>query len=253
MKKRFLTFLIFILQLGYLHSDTNITHSTASTQASGAILLKLEDIGAIGSVMEPAAEILSEQINSFGIMLTIIVTLLSIFAYAGVFKPLKDKMDKIDDSIKNQVKNQIIYGIDNELEKATNYAQKRIDDEIKKIKMSAQDRIFEYQNLVYLVNQKIKDDSDKILEKEDMSDIEKLKEAINVQFKYNEIINNFLTKLVSDDFTTVKQTIKALSEYDSIKSIIKIYLNDLCQNGKHTHQEKEEIKKLLKKYYDYSC
>ncbi len=250
MKKALLTIIIFFSNIISLYADTNISNSINTPTP---VALTLDDIDKIGSIMEPAAEILSNQISFFGIVLTIIVTLLSIFAYMSVVKPMQDKMDKIDESIANQVKNQIIYGIDGELEKATKYAEKKIDDEVKKIKANAQDRLFEYQELVFLVNQKIKNDSNEILEKEGISDIQKLKEVINVQFKYNEIINDFLTKLVSDDFTTVKQAIKLLSEYDSVKSIIKMHLSDMCQNGKYTQEQKDEIKRLLKKYYDYSC
>ncbi len=254
MKKIILALLLFTTLVWSLETDQNLSSLKFIKQnAATAQPLTLDHIGEIGSILEPAAEILAEQINSFGTMLTIVIMILSLFAYASIFKPIKEKIDDIDKSIEDKVKNQVIYGLDDKVEKTIKYAEEKIDEEVKKVRKDAQDKIFEHQNLVYLVNQKMNEEINNILEKEDLQEIEKLKQITKIHYKYNDITNNYLIKLVNDDFETMKQTIIELSDYRDIKSVITMYLSDLCHNGKLSSKQKEEVKKLLEKRYDYKC
>jgi len=218
--------------------------------------LTLGDLDQIGSILEPASQILAAQNQAFYEGLAITVAVLSLFAsfaaYFVVVRPFFKKIDKIDKDIENEVKNQIVFSANEKLESAREFALTKINYEIEKIRGKAYLILFSYQNLVFLVNQKIKQQSDEILAIDNLSDKEMLIQITNLQYRYNEIVNNDLPKLFSGDINIVKGVAKQLSEYKDIKSIILMHLQDMLVNGHFLPCDKEEIKMILKSHYNFN-
>jgi len=268
--KKFL-FLSMLLFVGFLFADSNTTKET--------IPLTMDHISAIGSILEPSTEILASQIESFGTNLTIfvsvIVTLISVFGYLGFLKPMSERSKKMEEKIEaefakteekiekkfaqiqktvsDEVKKQIIYSTDGQLDKARVYAQERINVEIKKTTQKANEKLFAYQELVYEVKSRLLQQSDDIFSQENLSQSQMLQEFISLQYKHNEIINHDLPLLFSDNITNVKQVAKLLSEHQEIKNVILVYLSGFLKENRWSESEKEEIKKVLFDYYQYTC
>ena len=255
MKSSILLFTLVLQSLSLL-ADNNITEES--------VPLTLDHIDKLGNIFEPSVELIATQIEAFGTNLTVFVTiiaaLVSILSYLGILKPVIDRsrkleeqvekqFDRLEKNVSDEVKKQIIYTMDGELEKAQKYARKRIDHEVRKVKENAMERLFAYQELVYEVNQNIKYESDEIMQKEDIDTETKLHAIISIQYQYNEICNHHLPKLFSENIEEVKQTAKALSEYPHIKSVIRLHLYDLLSRNIWSSAQKEELQKVIDKYY----
>lgn len=247
--------ILFMIGVVSIYADENITKENVPA-------LTLNNLGELGSILEPHVQALAIQIESFGTNLTILmsvfIALISIVGYLGFLRPylnnnvrIEKAISQIDQKIEKEVKNQIIYTTDGELDKAKKYARKKIDYEIKEVKKEAYEKLFAYQELVYEVNQTIQTESDEILAQEDSSYEDKLKKIISLQYIYNEITNHDLPKLFSDDIHVIVSVSKQLSEHINIKSLIAMYLSGLLKLDKWSLEEKEEIKKVLKDYYKY--
>jgi hypothetical protein len=237
----------------------------AENNATGDdIPLTLDHIDKLSGILEPSAEVLATQIESFGtnmtIFITVLIAMVSIFGYLGFLKPVLERsksmeekiekhFDKIETAVKREVQSQIIYGIDGELDKALTYAERKIDSEVQKVKEDAQAQMFDYQELVYEVNQNIRIESEEIFSHLDMDTEAKLNAIISLQYQYNEITNHYLPKLFSKSLLEVIPTAKQLSEYKHIKSVIKLHLLSLMHNSSWSSIDKEELNKVIKKYY----
>ncbi len=223
---------------------------------SSAQPLTLGDLDQIGGILEPASQILAAQNQAFYEGLAITVAVLSLFvsitAYFVVVRPFFKKIDKIEQDIENEVKKQIVFIAHEKLESAREFALTKINYEVEKIREKSYLILFSYQNLVYLVNQNIKQQSDKILANDSLSDKEKMIKITNLQYRYNEIVNNDLPKLFSGDINIVKAVVKQLSEYKDVKSIILMHLQDMLVNGHFSPTDKENIKILLKSHYNFN-
>jgi len=255
MRTRSYLFLM-VCQVGALAADSNVTEQSTP--------LTLDHIDKLSGILEPSAEMLASQIESFGTNLTIfvsvIIAIVSILGYFGVFKPVLDRsrklentlekeFEKLEKNVTDEVKKQMIYAMDGELEKAQKYARKRINHEVGKVREKAMEKLFAYQELVYEVNQNIKYESDDILAQENIDSQAKLNAIISLQYQYNEICNHHLPKFFSEEIHDVIQTAKVLSEYQHIKPVIQLHLLDLLHKNIWSNADKAELEKVIDKYY----
>ncbi len=275
MKSKIWFVAIALFSLSRLFAESNTTANVAP--------LTVEDIEALSGIFEPSAELIGTQVEFFGIIITVIIALISFLGYMAVFKPMMEvgkstterlqkqydqaekklekelarseqKLEKeiarIEKIIEREVQSQIVYGLNGKIDKALEYAEERIEEELRKVKEKAMERLFDYQELVYEVNQNIKHESDEILARKDLDQASKLAEIIAIQYHYNEISNHDLPRLFSDNITEVIQTAKQLSEYERIRPVIRLHLYDLLHKNSWSNMEKEELQKVIEQYYN---
>ena len=273
------SYLFWVLcQVGALAAETNgtetmqtITQVTEHNVTQNALPLTLDHLDKLSNILEPSAEVLSTQINLFGIYMTVFIALLSFLGYIIVFKPMIDlgkstseriqrqfdqaekKLDKelsrMEKMIEREVENQIVYALNGKIDKAIAFADDKLDYEINKIKDKVRQQMFDYQECVYEVNQHIVEESETLLQRTDIDTEKKLHKIMSLQYRYNEITNHYVPKLFRDNIKEIIPAAKALSEYQQIKHIIQLHLLDLLHKNIWSNAEKAELQKVIDRYY----
>jgi hypothetical protein len=214
--------------------------------------LTTEDLGNLGSFLEPiinqSATNITQVITVFGIFLS----LYGIFFFVKVYSDINNIKKSISENIKHEVTNQIAYSVYEISDKVENHAYKKIDHSIQQIKDRVQQKLFEYQEFIYKVNQTKKLKYEKIIHDKTISVENMLKEMTAIQGHYNEICNHYAPKLFSDNIEDdLLPTAKNLADEKDlhhvlIKYLLKVYKDEdkLLQ-----YHEKSKIKTILIEEY----
>jgi hypothetical protein len=122
---------------------------------------------------------------------------------------------------------------------------------IEEIKKNTQKRLFNYQELIYKVNQLKKINYDLVLS-QSLSLEEKLPLMVNIQNRYNETNNITIPNLLSDDVDKVLlPALKKLSDDKELFNILIKYFKNILEQNDYSYSEKSKIKDVLIAFYNY--
>jgi hypothetical protein len=248
-------------------------------------LTGLDIMNSLGGILENQSTHISTTIAIFGLMLTIMMTIISLFAYSKSQDILvrieknKEKIDKIKeklaedilyidketksnlkilreelvhslndvkDDIKQEVTQQIVYNSKEVALKVEDYAYKHIEDNIVDINNKVQVKLFSYQKFIFKVNEAKKIDYEEVVSDESFSFTEKLSKVIAIQSRYNETNNQSVPKLFSHHIEEeVVPTAIKLSEYQELHEIIIEHLEKLLLDSHYSFADKARVKEVL--------
>jgi len=164
---------------------------------------------------------------------------------------IKDVQLAKKEEIREEVTQQIVYGLDEALLNVQKHAYKKVEYTVDKLVEEIQRKRFFYQNLLYQINQIQKYEHEEVM-KEDIELTKKIEKTIKVQAKYNEINNHDIPKLLSKDIENdVVPTAVKLSEYKNIKHTIQKLLVKVLERDNLNFVQKTQIKDILKEKYDW--
>jgi len=246
---------------------------------------ELDVINSLGGILENQSTHISTTIAIFGLMLTIIMTIISFVAYSKSqniitrIEKNKDKIDKIKeklaedvlyidketkenlktlreevihslndvkDDIKQEVTQQIVYNSKEVALKVEDYAYKHIEDNIIAINNKVQAKLFAYQKFIFKVNEAKKFEYEEVISDENLNFTEKLSKVIAIQSRYNETNNQSIPKLFSHNIEEeVVPTAIKLSEYEELHSIIIEHLETLLFDSHYSFADKARVKEVL--------
>lgn len=160
---------------------------------------------------------------------------------------IKDLKNRIEDIIMQEISassKQLLRGIED-------HFYRKIELEIEEIKKNTQKRLFNYQELIYKVNQLKKINYDLVLI-QSISIDEKLQHMVNIQNRYNETNNITIPNLLSNDVDKVLlPALKKLSEDEELTPIIITYFKNILELNDYSYSEKSKIKDILRLVYRY--
>jgi len=252
---------------------------------------ELEIMSSLGGILEAQASNISTMIAVFGLTLSILMTIISFVAYnrsqniISRIEKNKDKIDKIKeklaedilyidketksnlkslraevihslndvkDDIKQEVTQQIVYTSKEVALKVEDYAYKHIEDNIVSINNKVQAKLFAYQKFIFKVNEAKKIEYEEVLFDDNFDFKEKLSKVIAIQSRYNEINNQSIPKLFSDNIeeAVVPSAVK-LSEYQDLHSIIIEHLELLLVDNHYSFADKARVKEVLHTCYHW--
>ena len=155
------------------------------------------------------------------------------------------------DEIREEVKQQIVYGLDEALQKAQEHAYRKVEHTVKKLTEEVQRRRFFYQKEIYQINQAKKYEYEEVM-REVIELDEKIDKTIRIQAKYNEINNYDIPKLFSKNIEEdVIPIAKKLSDYKNIKHTIQKFLVKSLESDNLNFVQKTQIKDVLKEKYGW--
>jgi len=164
---------------------------------------------------------------------------------------IKDVQLAKKEEVREEVKQQIIYTLDEALVNVQEHAYRKVEYTVDKLVEEVQGRRFFYQSLLYQINQIQKYEHEEVM-KEDVELTKKIEKTIKVQAKYNEINNHDIPKLLSKDIEKdVIPTAVKLSDYKNIKHTIQKVLFKVLENGNLNFVERTQIKDVLKEKYGW--
>ena len=218
-------------------------------------------ISTVGSILEG----FTGQISNLLIFFMAMFTIGSVLGYFKMNKlsssiqgnreligeKFKDYERKMKIEIKEEVMQQIVYSLDEALEKVQEHAYRKVEHTVDKLTKEIQRRRFIYQGLIYKMNQAKKYEYEEVMKGE--SELtEKIEKTIKIQAKYNEINNYYIPLLFSKNIEEdVVFTAKKLSSDHHIKRIILNFLLDILEEDKLNFVQKTEIKDVLKEKYGW--
>ena len=274
MKVLKITLLLFSTILwAYAGTDVNDINQTV---VDSTVNIELEVVSKLGEFMGVSMAGFSGQITNllmlFGFMVTLFISGVSILGYAklkGVSENIEKNRNLIFDftssidhkfsdyrvemkqEIVEEVKQQIVYGLDDAILKVQEHAYKKVEYTIDKLTDEIQQRRFHYQGLIFKVNQVRKYEYEKIMKQEiDIDD--KVNQVMIAQAKYNEINNHYIPKLFSKKIEEeLVPTAKKLSEYMELKYVINKLLLKVLHNNKLNYVEQTQVRDVLKDFYDW--
>ena len=217
------------------------------------------DLNILESLFTQQANHLTLLMSLFIGLLTILITVASVFAY---FKSkslidsvndnrntIKKLNDKLEEDISLEVSKQIIHNTKDLVSKTEEYAYREISGKLESIISSAQESLFSYQKVVYQINETKKIDYEKALNNNDMDIEKRIDELIFIQNKYNEINNQTVPKLFSKNINRLIEAAEKLAEYKELNHIIANFLKELLKKDTFTWADKYRIKDVLKNEY----
>jgi len=253
--------------------------------------IQLDVLNSLGGVLEAQSTSISITIAIFGIMLTVLMTIISVFAYGksqsliSRIEKNKDKIDKIKeklaedilyidratkanlkglreevflslkdvkDDIKQEVTQQIVSTSKDIALKVEDYAYKHIEDNIVEINNKVQAKLFAYQKFIFKVNEAKKLEYEEIASNDKLNFEEKLLKIIAIQSRYNETNNQSIPKLFAHKIEEeVVPTAIKLSEYKELHEIIIEHLEELLSNNHYSFADKARIKEVLQTRYNW--
>lgn len=245
---------LFIVLLGLIGSiyasDNNVT---------------LDNLGNLGSFLEPWFAKNSENITHllivFGSILGGIITLFSIIFLINGYaiskrvdenrKAIDNTYLKIQEDIKQEVAQEIVYSSKELISKVENYFYEKIEYDLEQINRLVQAKLFLYQRFVFEVNEVKKIEYENLMNSSIKLE-DKLSQLISIQNRYNETNNSSIPKLFSDDIEhQVVPAAKKLSENKKLQRIIVKHLETLIQSDYYSFADKARIKEVLHKRYNW--
>ena len=167
----------------------------------------------------------------------------------NIIQNLEDKLEK---DIEREVKAQIIYSASDVLQDVEDDAYKKIDHEVKQIRSRAQNKLFDYQEFIFQVNQAKKYEYEEVINDPKILIEDKLKKITIIQGRYNEINNNDIPKLFSDNIKDILiPAAKKLSGESELSGIIIDHLVHSIKENGYSDADSLRIKNMLKKDYNY--
>jgi len=262
--------------VGSILVDTipSVTQNAIETQST--LDKKLEVINNLGDFISGILASYTGEIGNLIFMLSIIITVIISFLSFATYLKTKSLSDSIrenteaiqkykevinkefseykkemKDEIVEEVKQQIVYGLDEALLNVQEHAYRKVEHTVDKLTEEIQRRRFFYQGLIYQINQAKKYEYEEVM-KEEIELDEKIEKIIKVQAKYNEINNHDIPKLFSKNIEedVVPRAIK-LSGYKNIKHTVQKLLLKALKNDNLNFVEKTQIKDVLKEKYDW--
>ena len=250
---------------------------------------ELDVISSLGGILEAQSTHISTTIAIFGLMLTIMMTIISFVAYSksqniiARIEKNKDKIDKIKEKlaedilyidketksnlktlreevlyslsdvkndIKQEVTQQIVYNSKEVALKVENYAYKHIEDNIVAINNKVQAKLFAYQKFIFKVNEAKKFEYEEVISDDSLNFTEKLSKVVAIQSRYNETNNQSIPKLFSHKVEEeIVPTAIKLSEYHELHEIIIEHLEEILLNSHYSFADKARVKEVLYNRY----
>jgi len=252
---------------------------------------QLDVLNSLGGILENQATHISTMIAIFGLVMTILMTIISVVAYSKSqniivrIEKNKDKIDKIKeklaedilyidketksdlktlrkevlyslndvkDDIKQEVTQQIVYNSKEVALKVEDYAYKHIEDNIIAINNKVQAKLFAYQKFIFKVNEAKKIEYEEIISDKSLDFAKKLSKVIAIQSRYNETNNQSVPKLFSHEIEKeVVPTAIKLSEYEELHAIIIEHLETLLLDNYYSFADQARVKEVLHTRYDW--
>jgi hypothetical protein len=255
-----------------INGEDNRTETTPIVPIVSTTNVELEVVSKLSEFMGTSLNGFTNQIlillSVFGFM----VTLVSLLGYLKL-KNLSDNIERnreliteykeyIDNKftdyrkemkqeIVEEVKQQIVYGLDGAILKVQEHAYRKVEYTVDNLTNEIQQRRFFYQGLIFKINQVKKYEYEDIM-KQEIDVEEKISKIIVIQSKYNEINNHDIPKLFSKKVEeNVVPSAKKLSEYGELKHIVSKLLLKALENDKLNYVEQTQIQDVLKEYYDW--
>jgi len=267
--------LIILLTSSILYGDNNKTQVVSIDTSSSKSTVTQIELGVVSKLNEFMGASLAgftNQITNLLMIFGAMVTLLSLLGYLKL-KGLSDNIEnnreliekykedidtkfsdykkEMKQEIIEEVKQQIVYGLDDAILKVQEHAYRKVEYTVSSLTDEIQKRRFHYQSLIFKVNQAKKYEYEEAM-KQDISLDEKISKLLVIQSKYNEINNSDIPKLFSKDIEEkVVPTARKLSEYKELRHIVIKLLLKALENDKLNYVEITQIKDILKDCYGW--
>jgi len=224
------------------HADTNMT------------------VGDLASFTEGTSGHISNLIIFFSIFISGILAVFTYFTYRenrSIMEKIENNKkyintiyEKLKEDIKGEIDKQVIFNAQNVMSKVEDDAYRKIDNNIEHISNQSQEKLFDYQQLVFKINQAKKYAYEEVMNNKKLTLDEKLIKSVIIQGQYNETNNHDIPNLFSTDVENcIIPTAKKLSEFEELKAIIKEYLEKLLDKDSYSYANKSRIRDVLQKYY----
>jgi hypothetical protein len=257
-----------------LSAESNVTEvlpiKSEVTEVELTVISKLSEF--FGAAITGYNGHIEHLLMIFGFMVTFFIAMISLFGYfkirgisveieknreliadytAGIDKKFSDYRKEMKQEIIEEVKQQIVYGLDDAVLKVQEHAYKKVEYTVSSLTDEIQKRRFHYQSLIFKVNQVKKYEYEEIM-KQDIELEDKISKILIIQSKYNEINNSDIPKLFSKHIEEkVVPTARKLSEYKELRHIVIKLLLKALENDKLNYVEITQIKDILKECYDW--
>jgi hypothetical protein len=258
--------LLFINMMLSAENNVTVPFDTSLTEIQLKVVSQLSEL--FGQTMTGYTGQIENLLMIFGAM----VTLLSLLGYLKL-KSLSDNIERnreliekykedinknfsdyrkeMKQEIIEEVKQQIVYSLDDAVLKVQEHAYKKVEYTVDNLTDEIQKRRFHYQSLIFKVNQVKKYEYEEIM-KQDIELEDKISKILIIQSKYNEINNSDIPKLFSKHIEEkVVPTARKLSEYKELRHIVIKLLLKALENDKLNYVEITQIKDILKECYDW--
>ena len=257
--------LILLVLSTLLYCDENIT--TAMLERISALVSTPHvdsnmTIGDLGSFFEGTSGHISNLIMFFSLFISGVLALFTYFTYTEN-KSITEKIEsnkeyidniyeKLKEDIKHEIDKQVIFNAKDVMSKIKDDAYRKIDNSINQISSDAQEKLFDYQQLVFKVNQAKKYAYEEVINSKTLELDEKLAKSVIIQGQYNETNNHDIPNLFSTDIENrVIPTAKKLSEFHELRDIIVEYLEKFLDKEEYSYANKSQIKDMLREYYNW--
>jgi len=174
-----------------------------------------------------------------------------------LFQEIKDinrhrekAIEKLEMEIQYKIQNEIIYYASEHSKNVEKNAYQQLSYTMNTMRVNVENRLFNYQKLIYNINILKKREYDRVLEEHVDSD-EKLKNMVKIQTKYNETNNITIPELLSDNIDSVISALKKLSEEEELKPIIINFFKDALNSNVYDKVDAYNIKYTLQSFYGY--
>ncbi len=271
--KKIVFLLVLLLNTLYASNDMNITNHQVENSQVGLIAYTNKEnnvtryfntnhLGDLGGFMEPILAANAQNITQIVMLFGFLLALISVaifFNFSKLEKQIeKNKSiienleNKLEQNIEKVVQRQIISSASNVLRDVEDDAYKKIDHAIKDIKKRVKSKLFDYQKFIFKVNQAKKYEYEEVLNNAKISVDDKLQQITIIQGRYNEINNNDIPKLFSDNVKDelVPVAIK-LSKENALCDIIIDHLKRSIKKNGYSYADISRIKEVIKKHYNY--
>jgi len=254
----------------YAENNTTVDINSSTTEIQLKVVSQLSEF--FGAAITGYNGHIEHLLMIFGAMVTFFIAIISLFGYfkirgiseeieknrdliadytAGIDKKFSDYRIEMKQEIIEEVKQQIVYGLDDAILKVQEHAYKKVEYTVSRLTDEIQKRRFHYQSLIFKINQVKKYEYEEVM-KEDIGIDEKISQILVIQSKYNEINNSDIPKLFSKDIEErVIPTARKLSEYKELRHIVIKLLLKALENDKLNYVEKTQIKDILKECYGW--
>jgi len=168
-----------------------------------------------------------------------------------IYQNSKEDIKDVKNSIEDRITYEIISSSKQILKGIEDHSYRKIELKIEEIKRNTQKRLFNYQELIYKINQLKKIEYDEVLT-QPIEINEKLQQMVSIQNLYNETNNITIPNLLSEEVhAELIPALKKLSDNLQLQPIIISYFKSLLNANEYSYSEKIEIKDTLKTFYKY--
>jgi len=251
------------------NNQTVVEHNKTSVVKSVSQTLTMNDLGNMGEffsniihgAFEPMNYIITIGLSIFGLVIGGLYFYFekrmdeNIREMNSLKKEFKETIKEVQlakkKEIREEVMQQIVYGLDDALLNVQEHAYRKVEHTVKKLIEEVQRRRFFYQKEIYQINQAKKYEYEEVM-KEEVTLDEKIDKTIRIQAKYNEINNYDIPRLFSKNIEQdVIPTAVKLSSYKNIKHTIQKLLVKVLERDNLNFVQKTQIKDVLKEKYGW--